>query len=172
MCGALDGTDDPQVTTTAAEDWIESNLNSFVVRVWIFVQQYLRIHDDAIHAKGALRRLLFDKCFSKRMQAVPQPFEGSDGFVFHGSKRCYAREDCFSIHDDRTCPALAETAAEFRAVKSKRMEHVEQWSACIQIYGLGFAVQDEFGSHVVVPEISQSSGSFVMQLVHQRFVSF
>src|SRR5260370_31175388 len=85
-----------------------------------------------IHAIRALRRLLFDECFwqSVRLTAVPESFERSDAFIVGGSNWSHARENCFSVDDDRTGSALAETAAEFWTLQSKRVtEHIQQWSS-------------------------------------------
>jgi hypothetical protein len=61
LCGPLDGANDSQMTAAAAQNTVQSPLDVRNRWVRVLVEQSLGRHDDPIHAKAALRRLLFDE---------------------------------------------------------------------------------------------------------------
>ena len=85
----------------------------------ILIEQDLRAHDHAVHAKAALRCLLFDeRCLQQMwMRDAAQSFEGRDALVLRGAGRNGAGPDRFSVHDHGARTALAQAAAKLRAMQ-------------------------------------------------------
>src|SRR5881296_2147457 len=59
--GPLDGSEDPQVASATAQDAVQRPPDLRLRGMRVFVEQHFGIHDHAVHAVAALRRLLVNE---------------------------------------------------------------------------------------------------------------
>src|SRR5260221_7802087 len=113
FAGALDGTDDSQMRTAAAEVLGQRGANLRLGRMLRRLQEHRRLHDHAVDAVTALDGLLVDERLLKRMRLRrrPQSFERDHLLAGRGRDRNGTGADCLAIQVDRAGAALAQSAA-------------------------------------------------------------
>src|SRR3569833_1005053 len=116
---ALDRAHDGGVRAATAEVWLHMTANFFVRRIWLLVQESLRLHHHPGNAVAALGGLFVDKGLLQlvRLAAFHQAFQRGDFAVADRRHRQKAGERRASVDMDHAGAALPESAAEARAMQ-------------------------------------------------------
>src|SRR5579885_305249 len=121
--GAEHGAQDARVRAAAAEIAGERLLHLGCRRARRLRQQRLRGHHHAVGAVAALGRLLGDESSLQTIGLIgtAEAFEGGDGLALRGACRQQAGAHRFAVHQHRAGAAMAEAAAELRAMQPERV---------------------------------------------------
>ena len=109
-----------------------------VGRVRVAIEQRLRGQDLPVLAEAALRHLLVDPGLLHRVQlaVLRQPFERGDLGALHRGHRPDARPHRLALDEHRAGAALAEAAAEARALQAEVVaQDVEQRRRRVDVHG-------------------------------------